>query len=231
MRCSMDTGRSEVKVKFNENADQYDSQRKKLIPCFDDFYSIAGSIADTNSESPNILDIGAGTGLLSFYTLEKYPNANLTLIDISEKMLEEAKERFKEKPNVTYIIDDYTKHQFNQKYDVIVSSLSIHHLTEDEKKYLYKNIYSILSENGVFINADQVLGGTPFIESLYKRDWKHKVENSGLSKEEILSAYERTKLDKMSTLEDQMKWLKEVGFLDVDCVYKYFNFVVLFGRK
>ncbi|GAB6180343.1 class I SAM-dependent methyltransferase [Desulfotomaculum defluvii] len=227
----MDSKFSDVKAKFNENANQYDNQRKKFIPCFEDFYSIAVSIAESNSESPNILDIGAGTGLLSFYISEKYPNANLTLIDISEKMLEVAKERFKDKPNVTYIIDDYTKHQFNQKYDVIVSSLSIHHLTEEEKKQLYNNIYSILNENGVFINADQVLGGTSFIESLYKRDWKHKVENSGLSKEEILSGYERTKLDKMSTLEDQVCWLKEVGFLDVDCIYKYFNFVVLFGRK
>lgn len=227
----MDFDRSEVTVKFNENASQYDGQRKKLIPCFDDFYSIAISIAETNIHNPNILDIGAGTGLLSFLILEKFPKANLTLIDLSEKMLDVAKERFKTNPNFTYIMDDYTKYKFNKKYDVIISSLSIHHLTGDEKKQLYHNIYSNLNENGVFINADQVLGGTPYIESLYKRDWKYKVENSGLSKGEILSAYERTKLDKMSTLDDQIKWLKEIGFLDVDCVYKYFNFVVLFGRK
>jgi len=223
--------RNDVKVKFNENASQYDSQRKKLIPCFDDFYSIATSIAKTNINNPNILDIGAGTGLLSFFILDKFPNANVTLIDISEKMLDVAKERFKANPNVTYIIHDYTKYKFDKKYDVIISSLSIHHLTEVEKKRLYYDIYSSLNKDGVFINADQVLGETPFIESLYKKDWKYKVENSGLPKEEILSAYERAKLDKMSTLEDQTNWLKDIGFLDVNCVYKYYNFVVLFGRK
>lgn len=146
-------------------------------------------------------------------------------------MLDVARERFKSNPNLTYIVDDYTKHKFDKKYDVVISSLSIHHLTGDEKKQLYHNIYSSLNENGVFINADQVLGGTPYIESLYKRDWKYKVENSGLSEEEICLAYERAKLDKMSTLEDQINWLNDSGFLDVDCVYKYFNFVVLFGRK
>jgi len=223
--------RSDVKVKFNENASQYDSQRKKLIPCFEDFYSIAISIIETKTNIPNILDIGAGTGLLSYFVLEKFPDANVTLIDLSEKMLDVAKERFKSTPNVTYIIDDYTKYKFDKKYEVVKSSLSIQHLTGDEKKQLYHNIYSSLNKDGVFINADQVLGGTPFIESLYKKDWKYKVENSGLSKEEIHSAYERTKLDKMSTLEDQINWLKESGFLDVDCVYKYFNFVVFFGRK
>lgn len=223
--------RSDIKLKFNENASQYDGQRKKLIPCFDDFYSIAISLAETNTDNPEILDIGAGTGLLSFLILEKFPDANVTLIDLSEKMLDAAKERFNGNPNFTYIIDDYTKYKFDKMYDVVMSSLSIHHLTGDEKRQLFHNIYSGLNKNGVFINADQVLGGTPDIESLYKRDWKYKVENSGLSKEEILSAYERAKLDKMSTLEDQMNWLKDVGFLDVDCVYKYFNFVVLFGRK
>jgi tRNA (cmo5U34)-methyltransferase len=227
----MDFERSDVRLKFNENASQYDDQRKRLIPCFDDFYSIAISIAETNTDTPNILDIGAGTGLLSFLILEKFPNAKVTLIDLSEKMLDVAKERLKANPNVTYIIDDYTKYKSDEKYDVVISSLSIHHLTGDEKEQLYQNIYSGLNKNGVFINADQVLGGTSFIESLYKRDWKYKVENSGLSKEEIHSAYERAKLDKMSTLDDQINWLKDIGFLDVDCVYKYFNFVVLFGRK
>ncbi|MCO1602503.1 class I SAM-dependent methyltransferase [Desulfosporosinus nitroreducens] len=227
----MDIERSDVKVKFDENSGQYDGQRKKLIPCFDDFYSIAISLAEANNNNPNVLDVGAGTGLLSFLILKKFPNANLTLIDISEKMLEVAKVRFKGNLNVTYINDDYTNYKFNEKYDVIISSLSIHHLTGDEKKQLYRNIYACLNENGVFINADQVLGETPFIESLYKRDWKYKVENSGLSKEEILSAYERVKLDKMSTLDDQINWLKGIGFTDVDCVYKYFNFVVIYGRK
>lgn len=227
----MDFERSEVKVKFNENASVYDGQRKKLIPCFEDFYSIAISIAEASNSTPCILDVGAGTGLLSFLILEKYPNANLTLIDISEKMLDVAKERFKDNPNITYLVADYTNYQFEKKYDVIISSLSIHHLTGEEKKHLYHAIYSSLNRNGVFVNADQVLGETPFIELLYKRDWKYKVENSGLSKEEILSAYERTTLDKMSTLDDQINWLKDIGFTDVDCVYKYFNFVVIYGRK
>ena len=83
----------------------------------------------------------------------------------------------------------------------------------------------------MFVNADQVLGHTPAVDALYKGDWSHKIENSGLTSEELQAAYERTKLDKMSTLSDQLQWLQESGFVEVDCVYKYYNFVVLLAKK
>lgn len=227
----MEYNNKNVKIKFDEIAREYDSQRKELIPCFEDFYSIPVTIADIQNDSPNILDIGAGTGLFSAFMLEKYPKANLTLIDLSEKMLEVAKKRFRNHPNVKYVTADYTKYHFDDTYDLVISSLSIHHLTDSEKKALYHKIFSIMNNNSMFINADQVLGRTPYLESLYKSDWQSKVEKSNLSKEEILAAYERTTLDKMSTLDDQLNWLKEAEFSDVDCNYKYFNFVVMMGRK
>lgn len=228
---SFNQSRDSIVEQFNENADQYDFQRSKLIPCFDDFYSIAASLMNTTSSTQTVLDIGSGTGLFSSLILKKFPDANITLIDISEKMMDIAKKRFSNFSNVNYILDDYTSHKFESKFDIIVSSLSIHHLTDKEKESIYHRAYSLLNKGGVFVNADQVLGHTPYLDTLYKNDWKHKIENSGLSQEEINSAYERTKLDKMSTLADQLNWLKESGFKDVDCVYKYFNFVVLFGRK
>ena len=229
--CTLNTNSNTVRDKFNENALKYDNQRKKLIPCFDDFYSIPISIIETQKESPRVLDIGAGTGLFSAYIKEKFSKAKITLIDISENMLEQARTRFKEDNNIDYILADYSEHKFGNTFDIVVSSLSIHHLTDEEKKKLFDNIYSLLNPDGIFINADQVLGHTPFLDSLYKEDWKNKINMSGLTISEIQAAHERTKLDKMTTLDNQIKWLINSGFKDVDCIYKYFNFVVLFARK
>lgn len=223
--------RKQVVVKFDEVATVYDQQRRKLIPCFDDFYNTALALAVTATDTPRILDLGAGTGLLSAFLLKKFPNASLTLIDLSEKMLEVARERLQSHPDIEYIVADYTQHEFEEPFDLVISSLSIHHLTDTEKKALYQYAFSLLKNGGRFINADQVLGSSPFLDSLYKQDWKQKVESSGLSREEILAAYERTKLDKMSPLDDQLNWLRDAGFADVDCVYKYYNFVVMTGRK
>ena len=221
-----------IRERFNDHASQYDDQRRKLIPCFDDFYSIPITVLDTKKEEPQVLDIGAGTGLFSSFLKEKFPQAKLTLIDISEKMMEVAKIRFRSESDVEYVIADYTDYAFeSNKYDFIISSLSIHHLTDEEKRSLYDSLYIALKPGGVFVNADQVLGQTGYLESLYKKEWANKINSSGLTKEEVEAAHERTKLDKMSTLEDQIHWLQQSGFQDVDCLYKYFNFVVLYGRK
>lgn len=227
----MELTKKQIKDQFNANAAQYDPQRSKLIPCFNDFYSIPITLLESKNETPSILDIGAGTGLFSAFIKEKFPKANITLIDLSEKMMAVAKNRFKSEEHMEYIIADYTQYEFTKTYDIVISSLSIHHLSHEEKKKLYATIFSILNEGGIFINADQVLGHTPFIESIYKNDWKNKIEASGLTEQELQAAYERTKLDKMSPLQDQLNWLQESGFQDVDCVYKYFNFVVLYGKK
>lgn len=222
---------SEIQRKFDEVSKKYDEQRRKFIPCFDDFYRLSVSVALADTKIPNILDIGAGTGLLSAFLMERYPEASFTLIDISEKMLDIAKERFGDSSNVKYIIADYSKYDFAEEYDLVVSALSIHHLEDEEKKKLYKETYSILKQNGIFINADQIYGETPFIENLNKTFWRQYIENSGLSKEELLAGYERIKLDKEAKLDQQLDWLKEIGFCDVSCIYKFYQFAVMFGRK
>lgn len=222
---------SEIQRKFDDISKKYDEQRKKFIPCFDDFYGISVSVASADTETPRILDVGAGTGLLSEFLMERYPKASFTLIDISERMLDIAKNRFGSSSNIKYVIADYSKYDFVEKYDLVVSALSIHHLEDEEKKEFYKKSYSILKQNGIFINADQVYGETPFIENLNKTIWKQYIESSGLPKEEILAGYERIKLDKESKLDQQIDWLKEIGFCDVSCIYKFYQFAVMFGRK
>lgn len=222
---------SNIKKQFNAVSAQYDSERYKLIPCLSDFYQTAIENLSFTTHQPKILDLGAGTGLLSQKILERFPQADITLIDLSDKMLDVARQRFQGLSNVHIILEDYTKYIPNLKFDAIVSSLSIHHLTDASKIDLYSKCYEWLSPNATFINADQALAPTPYLEDLYSKQWKLKVESTDLSSEAIKAAYERVKLDKRTPLQQQIEWLSNIGFQEVDCLYKHYDFVVLYGQK
>lgn len=222
-----------IKSTFNKFSHQYDYSRHKLIPCFDDFYKITIDIIPFDKENPiKVLDLGAGTGLLSEMIALAYPVSQITLVDISDKMLAIAKTRLHGfKNNIEYREEDYSKNLSQGKYDLIISALSIHHLNQRDKKKLFSKCYTFLNTGGIFINADQALGETPSIEKTYREKWLEDVRNRDVSGQELLSALERMKEDKMSKLSYQLSCLKKAGFSDVTCWYKNYSFVVFSGMK
>jgi len=220
-----------LKEKFDHGADKYDRQRKHVIPCLEDLYEVISDLAPVNVSNPKILDLGAGTGILTSYIFDRYPEAQFTLLDLSEEMLNIAKGRFNHASNFSYVVADYLKHDFQDLFDLVVSSLSIHHLEHQDKNFLYMKIHKHLNPGGVFINADQVLGPTHANEDEYQRNWMEKIETDSLSESEKKIIYDRIQLDNPAKLEDNIKWLKNIGFKNVDVYYKYYNFVVLYGKK
>jgi tRNA (cmo5U34)-methyltransferase len=223
--------KANIKTEFDNVAIRYDEQRRKLIPCFDDFYNCAVDNLEMENQNPYILDLGAGTGLLTQKVMEKHPSARVDLVDFSENMLAVARERFLGNENVSFHVGDYSAEPFLRKYDAIMSSLSIHHLPDEDKVKLYEKIFNHLHPKGIFVNAEQVLGEDAFIEERYRKVWKEQVLQSGLEKEEILSAYERVKLDKRTPLSIQLNWLTNIGFESVSCLNKNYSFAVIYARK
>lgn len=220
-----------LKDQFNKIAQEYDRQRPLFIPCFYDFYGVAVENLIFETDTPTIIDLGAGTGLFSEFILQKYPKANIILVDLSEKMLSVAETRFANKQNIQFCVADIVSFKYHYPVDAVVSSLAIHHLEDEDKQTLYKNIYKILKQNGLFIHAEQVEGATPYMRQLNHNKWVDKVESSGLSRSEIDAGYERVKLDKRVPLEVQLQWLRESGFKEVDCLYKYYDFTVMYCKK
>ena len=216
---------------FNSAAEKYDMQRNELIPLMDIFYGTAVELVKINNEKGKILDLGAGTGLLTKLVIKKYPNAKYTLVDIAGEMLAIAKERFETLDNISFNVEDYRVGISGGKYEAIISSLSIHHLDSYEKRNLYKNIFNMVEEGGVFINADQVKGEDCESEEIVKEYQLSYIENCSLLREEKDDTYGRIKLDKMDKMSVQINMLKEAGFKSVDIYYKYYNYVVFRARK
>ena len=222
---------NKIKNQFDEISEIYDSQRKKIIPCFNDFYTIAAHFATSHKDNPKILDLGAGTGLLSSFVLKKYPDAQLTLLDISDNMLEVAKKRFSGLRNINYIAMDYSESKITEQYDLIISALSIHHLEDNNKIRLYNNMYTILNPQGIFVNADQCLSESNEYNDKFNKYWYNHIQGFDFTPDDIEGFKQRKQLDKESKLTEQITWLKDIGFTIVECVYKYMQFCVVVAEK
>ena len=213
------------------NAEVYDSERRRLIPCFDAFYgAVTELVVRFCPNSPRILDLGAGTGILSAAIADRVPTAQLYLLDASSDMLQQASKRLSTHRS-QMIVQSLDSDLPPGPFDAIVSALAIHHLTEAGKRSLSSRILSSLVPGGIFVNAEQVLGTSPRLQSLFEAVHLERARELGSSDSEIVGAIQRMSHDQCATVAEQIHWLDVLGFEDVDCFYRSFRFAVFGGWK
>jgi tRNA (cmo5U34)-methyltransferase len=213
---------------FDAHASDYDALRRRLVPCFDAFYGAAVRALDT-VPAKRVLDLGAGTGALSLRIAEAFPRAELVLVDGAPAMLERASAALGER--ATTVVADLRDPLPDGPFCAVVSALAIHHLDDDDKRDLIARAHDALAPGGVFINADQVLGPTPALDGR-QLEWHRRASAAlGASADEWEAALERMAHDRCATVEDQLAWLREAGFADVDCTFRDGRFAVLSGTR
>ena len=224
---------------FDAVAGTYDQARRRLVPCFDAFYGTAVEVAApplraalAAGRTPEVLDLGAGTGLLSLLLTAAVPGVRLTLVDGAPGMLAVAAGHLRERgvPHRT-VQADLADPLPAGRYDAVVSALAIHHLDDEGKRALYRRAADALAPGGVFVNAEQVAGPTPALDRRYDEVWTARITELGSDAEEIAGARERMRHDRPATVADQCRWLTEAGLVDVDCFFKEWRFAVFGGRR
>ena len=221
---------------FGQAARDYDRIRRQLVPGFDRFYgAVVENIPFGEEQEIRVLDLGAGTGLLSAMVAGKFPRSRVTLVDLSVEMLRMARRRFAgEQGRFEFRTMDYARKALPRTegdYDLVVSALSVHHLTHGDKRELFEKVHDSLAGGGYFFNADQISGETPEEEALYREWWLRRVREAGVSEEDLAAALSRMRADRNATLGAQLVWLGEAGFEGIGCRYKDHRFAVYNGRK
>ena len=208
---------------FDEVAHGYDRAFRQFMHDLDGFYgAVVKGLPFGRDEGLRVLDLGAGTGLLSAVVAERFPAARVTLVDVSEEMLRVARRRFAGQPGrFEFRVMDYARESLPGEpggFDLIVSALSVHHLAHGDRRETVRKIHVSLRSGGWFVNADQISGETPEAGQDYHEEHM-KAEPHGMTAVEH------------ATLHAQMTWLEEAGFEKVECCYEKNRFVVYGGRK
>jgi tRNA (cmo5U34)-methyltransferase len=193
------------------------------------------------------LDLGSGSGLLAIAILTRHPDAHATLVDFSEPMMEAAQDLLGEDATLpTFVLADLNSRDWvnavaeDAPYDAIVSGFTIHHLSNERKAAVYGEVLGILAPGALFINVEHVASASPWIEEVWDdamidslADY-HEKQRTGQTRDMVAREYRRRpdrSANVLAPVGTQLTWLRDAGFADVDCVFKYFELAVLVGRK
>lgn len=169
----------------------------------------------------NVLDLGTGDGRILDMVKQKNPNVRGVALDFSEPMLERAKQRFQNDKSVKIIkhdLNDPLPKGIGEPFDLVISGLAIHHVDHERKKLLYIEIFDILTPKGLFLNLDNVSMST---EALHQKF----LAAVGMTPQE--DDPENRLLDVYT----QLEWLRQIGFKDVDCLFKWLEVALLAATK
>jgi tRNA (cmo5U34)-methyltransferase len=167
-----------------------------------------------------VLDLGTGDGrLLSIVTASCAPREAVAL-DFSETMIERLRRRFVDVPGIRIIAHDLDSPLPADVgiFDAIVSSFAIHHLSHRRKRVLYKEVYSCLRPGGVFCNLEHVASATPALHRKFLATLDVRPEDEDPS-------------NKLLDVQSQLDWMEDIGFVDVDCHWKWRELALLVGTR
>jgi ubiquinone/menaquinone biosynthesis C-methylase UbiE len=170
--------------------------------------------------SARVLDLGSGDGrLLSIVTRACAPG-ELVALDFSKTMLERLQDRFASTPGIRIVSHDLDHPLPSDlgNFDAIVSSFAIHHLSDSRKRELYEEVYARLQPGGVFCNLEHVVSPTADLHQRFLAMLGVRPEDEDPS-------------NKLLDVQTQLEWLREIGFVDVDCHWKWRELALLVGAR
>ncbi len=214
------------------------------IPLADEQFDVMLRLIEwARPEPANVLDLGCGDGILGRAVLDRFPGASCVFADFSDEMLDLARGKLGAAAARATVVDaDYGEVGWVSAvaefapFDVVVSGYSIHHQPDARKRAVYGEVFDLLAPGGLFVNVEHVASPSPRIEGLYEDifiDSLHAFHQTRSRDDVAAEFYNRPdkQANILAPVEDQCAWLRELGYVDVDCYLKIFELAVFGGRK
>jgi tRNA (cmo5U34)-methyltransferase len=228
----------EITAKFDQLADRYSNIETGQTSALDSplcMKLITESSVIFTPGAKDVMDIGCGGGNYMVKLTQLLPEANCTLIDLSEKMLARASERVSAQTSgqVKTIRGDIRTIELKENsFDIIMAATVLHHLrTVEEWELVFTKIYKSLRKGGSFWINDVIIHENETIGTMMLQAWFDTI-STYLSDEEVewcMGQYKKE--DTPQTLNFQLELMKKVGFKETHILHKHFNFAAFGGMK
>jgi ubiquinone/menaquinone biosynthesis C-methylase UbiE len=211
-----------IAEEFNEFSKNYTADMVGCVPYYLELMSCFTGDLPKDFKPRKILDLGCGNGNVTHRLIQKFPDAEYTLVDASQEMISLCQKEFK-LYNLNCIQCYFNEFYFQEdNYDLVVAGFSLHHCNSVEKQELFKKIYGSLKKGGFFACSDLMLSKSNPKHSKLKEQWKsfvHLTFPDGEKWKWLMEHY--SEFDKPDNFSDQKSWLKDAGFTKI--IYSSFE--------
>lgn len=220
----------ELRESFDEKAREYDAWIQAVCPFYKE--TIEELVKHCPRNLKFILDLGGGTGILTRRLFQVYPKAHITIVDISPKMIQCARERLFDYGDQTAFIEkDIATFSSAYTFDLVVTSLAMHHIVPEKKDYFCDSVLKLLNPGGYFFIIEQCPGSNRHFQEKAQDAWVEYMRLKGLEDQAIQEVLARKAAhDHCETVYKHFERLKKSGFASVDVLYKRTG-IVLFGAQ
>jgi tRNA (cmo5U34)-methyltransferase len=220
---------------FERMAAQYDTLFVPRLSGYEAMHAVILALLPAPRDRQlRILELGAGTGNLTEKLLICVPNSRVVGYDLSAAMLDQARAKLaSQSDRVDFVEADMSRAEFAGLFDVVVSSIAVHHVPPRSKPGVFRRLYEALQPGGALIIGDAFRAATPELDSTYRR--LRAAAQSSCDPD--AAAYEafRTQAGPAGGSSTQMshylRWMRQAGFVSVDCAWKQFSIAVVYGER
>ena len=176
-------------------------------------------LSEVPATSSRILDLGCGDGHLLALLMAHCEKASGVGLDFSPTMLEKSRQRFASNGRVRLV-----EHNMDDPlpelgaFDCVVSSFAIHHCDDRRKRELYEEVWATLVPGGLFCNLEHVASPNQRVHERFLHEMGIGTEDEDPS-------------NQLLDVETQLGWLRQIGFDDVDCYWRWRELALILGRK
>ncbi len=213
-------------------AKEYDEQINNTIPYYTEFYrQILDVVEQCGFSEMDWLDLGCGTGHMEKLALKIFSDVKFVLVDPSEQMLEQAREKLKDE-SIEYICSSSTSINYKDRFDVVTAIQSHHYMQEEDRIRATEYVYRALKKGGIYLNFENVVPEEEEVKQSELLRWGRYQQRHGKSKEEAKAHNARCGVNYFPlTVAQHIKLLKKVGFKKVHVFWYSYMQMGIYGVK